>query len=257
MAENEAGKYFEVGLRVGKRVVDSVKALSGADPDEFAHRMTMFFFFCKAFKTYQAIMRLWFSGFQEDAFALGRTLFEIYLQAEYIAVNPGERVKLFIEHDAYSRYLQYLEIKEKEPKWAEAFAKREGELVELEKEYERVKSQFSKHRPWWRKSVKWLADEVGKSASAAPRYYLGFYGEQSALVHTGVTSMKAYFKESGEALAVNCMPSKVAGGLQDSLPAFATEFLLRAAAHANQALGLGLDAEMEAALAALAAVVGT
>ena len=126
MAENEAGKYFEVGLRVGKRAVDSVKALSGADPDEFAHRMTMFFFFCKAFKTYQAIMRLWFSGFQEDAFALGRTLFEIYLQAAYIAANPGERVKLFIEHDAYSRYLQYLEIKEKEPKWAEAFASGKG-----------------------------------------------------------------------------------------------------------------------------------
>jgi hypothetical protein len=68
-------QIFHLGLEVAEKVIRSIKSIKGT-VDELPYKFAVHFFFCKAYKTYQAIHLLCHNKFNEDAIILCRTIFE-------------------------------------------------------------------------------------------------------------------------------------------------------------------------------------
>ena len=85
-------ELFRVGLDLVEELITRLKRarLSG----QLDYKRAMLFFFCKAFKTYQAARLLWQAGFPEDASNLARSIYELRLQSIYLSQKPEERSKL-------------------------------------------------------------------------------------------------------------------------------------------------------------------
>ena len=211
---------FQVGNEFAKEVISHINHISFSDEEDFCYKGAMLFFFCKAYKTYQAIQILWDKGFQEDAFILARTIFEIALQAQYMRDDPRTRARLFTEHDPVMRYRYYKKMN-KHGLLNEMSDNRKKELDELEKHYNKLKDNYPEHKGWWGKSIAWLAEDQGDHMKK--RYDL-IYWIQSNLVHSATTSFKDYLKEQGEGFKINCNPSI---SNDEMIPQEATLFFMR------------------------------
>ena len=64
------------------------------------HKRAMLFFLCKALKSYRAMGLLLDGGYPEDARIIGRSIYELRLQALYLAGEPEERAKQFAVHES-------------------------------------------------------------------------------------------------------------------------------------------------------------
>lgn len=186
------------------------------DIEEWAYHATVHFFFCKSFKTYQAMRILCRLGFLEDANVLARTIFELSLQARWVQADPKPRARQFAEHDPVRRYSWYLRAKEipklkAQTDWLEA---QTGKLAELEDQYLELAQKFLKpgkktvEKPddtvtnWWGHSIYWLAKKLGAEDEYATIYWL-----QSDFVHTSTTSFKNYLKHTEDGWEANCFPT--------------------------------------------------
>ncbi|HEX4201434.1 MAG TPA: DUF5677 domain-containing protein [Chthoniobacterales bacterium] len=69
-----------------------VKAMSHfpseSDCETAAYQGVVHFFFCKAYKTHQAFALMCEGGFCEDAEILSRTIFEVWMQVQYMSTDP-------------------------------------------------------------------------------------------------------------------------------------------------------------------------
>ena len=94
------------------------------------HQRAMLFFFCKAYKSYQAIQLLWQNGFVEDAYNLARSIYEIRLQVILISGDPVQRSKLFTDHWFKTGYGTLQIMKRQFPKREELLKQGEVDIRE-------------------------------------------------------------------------------------------------------------------------------
>jgi hypothetical protein len=229
------GEAFASGIQRRLRMTENVEAILGAmsalaehciarmrkfpEGDRRYHKV-VFFFFCKAYKTFQAFGTLCKAGFIEDAEVLARTIFELFLQANWLEADPNTNARLFFEHAPVKEYVSYLRLKrcENSPTIKRVVelleSKKQEKLAEAEKRYDASHAQFLKpgvkvaKRPddisdnWWNGSVHWLAVKL-----KIEDQYAFVYASQSDLVHTGSKVILQYLKPTEDGIVANCYPT--------------------------------------------------
>lgn len=249
-SNGKVDKAFQIGLNLAEMVVAKVKSLTALDEEELVYKATMFFFFCKAYKSFQACRVLWKQGFGEDAFILARTIFEMALQARYMKQAPKPRARLFTEYDPVMRYRYYRNLKRLgDAELVRSIESRTQELSELRQSYDRLKAKYPEGKGWWGRSVGWLARHLGKGTE---KHYAIVYWMQSNLVHSAVTALRQYLREEESGLKVNCYPSPSS---EVRIPMVATQHFLDIIWHTTEALGLDLATDFESALDSFQAIV--
>jgi hypothetical protein len=242
--EHDLEKMFRIGVDLAEKVVAKVTSLTASDEEEFVYKGCMFFFFCKAYKSYQGARLLFREGFSEDAFVLARTIFEISLQAQYMQGDPKPRARLFVEHDPVARYRYYEQLKKiGDTSLAPAIEIRKEELVALKEHHDRLQGRYPKGKGWWGQSIASLAKHLGKNMEMR---YAAIYWMQSNLAHTGAVSIKDYLDEQKDGLKVNCYP---VSSNDVMVPQEATLFFLNVAWLTSDALALNLSTDVEKAFA--------
>jgi hypothetical protein len=111
MAREYAEQIFSRTMELAERFIRAMSTYpAGADDETWAYQATVHFFFCKAYKTYQALALLCRAGFVEDGEVLSRTIFELYLQTRYMSTDPKRMARLFAEHAPVRRLLEALDV---------------------------------------------------------------------------------------------------------------------------------------------------
>lgn len=249
-SNGKVDKAFQIGVNLAEQVVAKVKSLTAPDEEELVYKATMFFFFCKAYKSYQACRVLWRQGFSEDTFILVRTIFELALQARYMKQAPKSRARLFNEYDPVMRYRYYKNLKKLgDPELIRAIESHAQELSELRQHHDRLKAKYPEGKGWWGRSVGWLARHLGKGTE---KHYAIVYRMQSNLVHSAVTAVKQYLNEEKGELKINCYPSPSS---EIRIPIVATQHFLDIMWHTAEALGLDLANDFDSAFASFHKIV--
>lgn len=234
---------FQSGIGLAEKFLSQVTSVAASDPEEFAYKGAMLFFFCKAYKSFQATHRLWREGFEEDALILVRTIFELALQSRYMHEDPKPRARLFTEHDPVVRYRYYLKLKElSDRKMLGSIQVPESDLQEMQGYYEKLKDRYPEYRGWWGDSIGWLARHFGKETEVR---YVAIYWMQSSFVHSGVTSVRKYLGDEKTGLKIRCYPNH---SDEIMVPQEATLWFIDVMKHASDALGVSMDADLEQTL---------
>ena len=238
-------KTFQIGTDAAEEVMKRVASIRAPDPEQLAYKITMWFFFCKAYKSFQAVRLLWKGGFAEDALALSRTIYELLLQAAYMRQNPRERAKLFAEFDPVARYAWYEQLKTlNRPELVKDMESRPGDLQELKAQHDRYKDAYPQvHRGWTGKSIRTLAKDLG---SAFETHYVAYYWIQSNVIHSSISAVGQYLSEHRK-LNSNCYPSKKYSLTTKTVPIVSTTCLVGVASETGAALELGIDSYFESA----------
>ncbi len=252
-ANSTEDALFRIGIELGRSIVAKVDLVSGSDGEELAYKGAMLFFFCKAYKTYQAAYVLHREGFSEDAFILARTVFELALQARYMKEDPKPHARLFTEFDPVARYRYYLRLRDLGvTDEIQKFKTHQHELKldEMKQYYDRLHNVYPANKGWWGESIYWLAKHLGKEME---KRYVAVYWMQSNLVHSGTSAVKEYLREHEGGLQINCSPSKT----DRTMPAQEiTLFFLDVAGHVAEALELNLNDSVSKALEKFRSILG-
>jgi hypothetical protein len=244
---------FKLGADVAERFLAQKPGTNLSLGDDATLEAILLFFFCKSYKTYQAIAALWRAGFYEDASLLTRTLFEIWMQAAYISERPRERARQFQEHDPVRMYWAYLALKKHgEDELTAAFESR-ADFAEIRSQYDlrgATKKNF-----WFGRSLSSLAKELGPPFD---KEYLVGYWWQSNLVPSAVTSMQHYVTDS---LELNCRAGDTEPELDLKIaPKSATIYLIYITEKISDGLSIDVRADIQLAktrFQALDALSGT
>ncbi len=188
-------------VRVTLTKMKSKKIIGSEWDTEWPYRSATLFFAAKSFKSYQAIRVLCARGFFQDAAVLTRTIFEIYLQAKYMAGDPLQRAEMFKNHDIADRYFKYLKLA-KYPELVDAIEKRPEELTKLKAQFAEIEREYKKNTGWWGKDLRWLAENNQEEKS-----YLTVYPFYSGLVHSTSSSVKYYLLVTEKLFGVDFEPS--------------------------------------------------
>jgi len=92
-----AERLFGIGTQLAETLITRLKNphISSEKAD---YQRAMLFFFCRAYKSYRAIVLLYKSGYVEDATSLARSIYELRVQVRWMSDDPLSRGKLFIDH---------------------------------------------------------------------------------------------------------------------------------------------------------------
>lgn len=96
-----AGRMITLGIDATEVFLTRLKGRPIGDDGHY--KRALLFFLCKALKTSRAIALLQQAGFPEDAQILSRTVYELRLQALYLADDPKTRVPQFRAHEQNSQ----------------------------------------------------------------------------------------------------------------------------------------------------------
>ena len=219
MDENQK-EIFQVGIDLAEKIIAKTQEISGS-VDEVRYKHIMQYFFSKSYKTFQAVQLLCEKGYEQDASILSRTIYEIVLQACFMAQNPEERVRLWKNHHAILRYRKYLKLKEAgDQKTVKAIESREPEFTKLKTFYDEHKQEYSRKDNWWGDTIKWLSQQFGDGISL---WYNTVYPMESDLVHSGATAINQYISKDEECLTVDCYPTSQ---ISAKVPVNATMYFL-------------------------------
>ena len=98
--------------------------------------MPLIYFFVRAYKSYAALRLLWTSGYVEDSYALTRTIYELRLQANFMAENLEDRSIKFAEN-VFATALEY--YRRLDPAHAEQGKSMAEEMGRLREEFRKSK----------------------------------------------------------------------------------------------------------------------
>ena len=247
LEEDSVSQLFSLGHDFAEHIPCKAKQLMAKDELQFAYRSVMFFFFCKTYKSFQALRRLWDEGFPEDALPILRSMFEGMLQAKHIRQEPS-RAQDFLDYDAYQRYKLYLKVKNSgDTELTRMIEQHSEHLKRLESEYARLGSAFRARKKWWGGSIEWLAQQ-----HECERKYNTLYWIQSNFVHSGVGSLPEFIKDAHGGIRVNCYPAK---STDPFIPIEATLYLIGVTDWTQQALELELTDVARASLSTFDQIV--
>ncbi len=197
-------QLFRIGNELANELIFQLTSTKFSG--QFPYRRASLFFFCRAFKAYQAVAMLWREGFSEDAYSLARTVYELRLQAIYLSRDPAPRAKLFIRHwfkagfgtlellkkRGRPEWLQSLEIAEREIRAAAA----ELGIVDVFDDPEDAKRAIG--RKWWDAGIrgtgiKGLVEELGIGEE-----YDWVYAQMSDYSHSGLRTFHMFVEQPSE-----------------------------------------------------------
>ena len=241
MAEAQSIRADDQLFRIGTEIAELVtrQVSKGKVPDPLGDKRAMPFCFLRSRKTYGATATLWREGYTEDAFALGRTIYELRLQALYLAQEP-ERGKLFMRHWYQVGWGTLLTLQRKgSPKWQEPLRVKEQEMrastiaagfpdvLDDPKAAEKaVKGR------WWGKTLRDLAVSLG-----AEEEYDWVYTQLSDNAHSGVRKFHSFIQVVSESSAQMYYRPERSDDL--ILPWSVTKWLCEISAKTNEAYSLG------------------
>jgi hypothetical protein len=213
-------RIFEFGVGLGRQCQAALKQLDVTATGQDLYRRATLFFFNKAFRTYGAIQLLDRENFLEDGVVLGRTLFELNMQAEWMSRDPDARAQQFFDHFPVRFYDLHQQKKEA------AARMNDGEILTMLSSFESspglqakkvaqdsLRNKFLTKRRgqlvvseyWWCGSIydlaKWLDKEIIERGEPNADYewlYNFVYFQESELAHTGTTSLPPYDVVPGE-----------------------------------------------------------
>ncbi len=244
-------EYFPIGHKLAHTATGSIKPSTGTNADH-GFTTVMCFFFAKAYKSFQAIETLWNSGFAEDAFAITRTLFELYAQADLMRSDPKNNWPRYRDHEHYVMYKQYL-------KWVDnnmaEFVKRfeaRADFAELKKNFD---ANHGRYRSWGWWDGGTLEQLTNRLQNQVAQQYYGSYWLQSALTHSTVTAIRFYVKLTADESIIRIDPytDDVPKPLLIT-PALACLWMLGLVDQLNAALDLSLEDPIKEAHTAYASI---
>jgi hypothetical protein len=243
-------RIFEIGLAAADKVrARLAKAkITGSDVEKF---LPLIYFFVRAYKSYAALRLLWTSGYVEDAYTLTRTIYELRLQADFMAEDLGNRSIQFAENVFVTALEYYSRL---DPAHAEQGKTMAEEIGQLRKEF-RISKGLPEEPPkyqvnWWggggiRRLVEALKLPLDYEYETI-YFTLSDHSHSSpSLVHRYATrdenSLRPLFShERSHKLTV---------------PHSASVWLLQIGQHVSKAIGFGLEKELEQAAVELNSVV--
>lgn len=240
---------FKLGTTLAEKFLaqrPELKLKTGAD---VTYEAAMLFFFCKAYKTYQAVDCLWRTGFYEDAFLLVRTILEVYLQARYMNEAPSAHSKEFVEHDPVRWYKSFLRLPGVGAAQLVAEFEKREDFGEIKRQYEERKP-LMRGMNWWGGTIESLAQHLGLPFRQA---YAVEYWWQSNLVHSTATALQHYVVESDDGFDLNCHPKLGDPTLElRTAPTSATRWLICITEEVSQALSVAIEDNIQQAKQAFA-----
>ena len=238
--EEKAEARFKLGVHLAEQFLAQKHGADLKPGANVTFEAAMLFFFCKSYKTYQAIATLWCAGFYEDAWLLTRTLFEIWMQVAYLRRDPSERARQFQEHDPVRMYRAYLALKKHGvDELIGAFESR-TDFAKIQSRYARSGKAKPLPNNWFGKSISLLADELGPDFK---KHYLVDYWWQSNFVHSAVTSMQHYVADS---LELNCRPGNAEPQLDVKIaPKCATMYFISITEEISEALFVDVRTDIQ------------
>jgi len=235
-------QLFAIGTELAETLLVKLKNTPFAGLTE--HRRAMLFFFCKAYKTYQAIELLWKSGYTEDATNLARSIYEIRLQVMFMSCNPTARSKQFIDHWFKSGVgiLQILrrlfpnqraDLDEGEKNIREGVQGRAIDpFADLDAAEKAVKAKW-----WGPTGIKGLLRELGLE-----REHEVIYSQLSEHSHSGSNLLSHYVRLSEDSITINYRPARPTGY---TVPLSATEWLSQVIGFTGRSFELNFDTEVD------------
>ena len=181
----------------------------------------MSFALAKTYKSHGAIIRLCQTGYGEDAAQLVRSLFDLCITTLYImADSTDKRIERYYDYDwiirrriyEYAKTRPYL-VKELE-KRSKKLKDTENSIEEIFKKAEEAQKKHNYNIGWSDKSIKRMAEEVGRLES-----YQTVYSLQSNIAHSSVRVMNDYLKlsEDGDGFVLD--PTQTFNWVEESLVA--------------------------------------
>ena len=233
---------FRLGVDLAERFLAQKPAADLSLGADATFEAIMLFFFCKSYKTYQAIATLWCAGFYEDAWLITRTLFEIWMQAAYMREKPRDRAQQFQKHAPIRMYRAYLALKKHGEHEPIAAFENWADFAEIQSQYAHSGRTEQQQNNWFGKSISFLADELGPNFK---KQYLVEYWWQSNLVHSAETSMQPYVTDS---LELNCRPGNTEPELDVKIaPRIATKYFISITEEISEALSIDVRADIQLA----------
>lgn len=193
---------FQLGIEFAEKLKPFLALASDINPDKDMYKLSTLYFFSKSYKTYQAVKLLWEKGFTEDAFMLTRTIFELAMQAVYMAEKPTERAKRFIEHEQCVFHKFYENLgKGGLGDWIKD---RKNDVKPWKKQHEKYCRQYSDIRAdnWWGRDIQKLInnnDDLKKRCTY-------FYSWASNYIHSTLFVAEDYITVA-EQITPNCYPA--------------------------------------------------
>ena len=215
-----AERIFESGVELGRLCEARLKQFDVVAARNNPYRRATLFFFNKAFRTYSAILVLCRANFIEDGVVLGRTLFELNMQAEWMSRDPGSRSQQFFDHFPVRFYDLHRQKKDAAARMQDDQISSMLSMFEGNPGFQAKKATHDKLRDkflikrrgqmvvseyWWLGSIydlaKWVDKEITEKGEADADYewlYNFNYFLESELTHTGTTSLPPYDFIPGE-----------------------------------------------------------
>ncbi len=261
--ETLGNSLYVLTLQHAKLVLDEAEnGYLGSDgTTEYYRKKAIVFFTSKTLKTFQAIYCLWLHGFEEDAFILNRTLFEIALQVLYIEQNPEVRAAQCVEHEKTMSYGQYQDLENLVKSDPEHTATSLVDKLKLEpdaalwkRQYEEYKSKYGiapdkrVPRNWWGGNlfdlVKELIANKVDNEFVDEEYRLS-YNIESGLVHSSMMWHRDYVTFYGNSFKLSYLPRKLD---KISVLVHSGRRLMRIVLALNNSFGLSYTSRIEEAI---------
>lgn len=209
-----AERIFELGIELGKLCQTGVKEFAPTALGNDLYRRSTLFFFNKAFQTYGAIRTLCRENFVEDGIILGRTLFELNMQVEWMSRDPDARAQQFFDHLPVRLYDLHRQKNDVAARMHDDEISSSLGSLESSPGFQAKKTALDSLRDkflikrggqmvvsgnWWCGSIYDLAKRVdkeindkGESDADYEWLYNFVYFQESELTHTGTTSLPFY-----------------------------------------------------------------
>jgi hypothetical protein len=184
----------------------SVPSYQGTE-DEAIWQHVSHFMLIKSAYSYRALLTLLREGLEHEALVLLRSLVEALINLRYMAQDPLQRARLFLEYDFVARHKRLEALgKHAAAESGEVFRgileSRRVKADELTSQYQRVKPHYKNEYLWSGKTIKQMAESVGMGWE-----YDFVYADCCARSHGAAKSVNDYFRATEDGLLADLRPS--------------------------------------------------
>lgn len=167
-------------------------------PHNIVAKQVARYMFAKAYKSYQAAILLYQSGFWQDAASIARTLLELSFQVRLFKKDPDNAAKLFARGEEHER----IKVLKTLVSFGDEDTKDSADAV-LKEALSSMGLDDAWHH-WWadESNIKKLAGEIGSALA-----YEFQYRPLSWFVHSSPITIRYFFEERGDGWVFDFDPS--------------------------------------------------
>jgi hypothetical protein len=200
---------LELGWKLAElaeRQVTDVGCLAGTEEEVMWQHISHFILIKSAY-SYRALLTLLREGLEHEALVLLRSLVEALINLMYIAKDPHQRARLYLEYDFVARHRVLGALRRHGRSESGAVYRRilessPDKANELTAEYQRVKPHYKNEYLWSGQSISQMAESVGMGWE-----YDFVYADCCARAHAAANSVNDYFRATEDGLLADLRPS--------------------------------------------------